>query len=377
MTGTLRTDQKAEPLGAGAPSAAFDMPARVERVRRLSEEEAVDCVLVNDLVSARWVTGFTGSSGVALVSHDEVVLFTDGRYADQAPMEIEAAGLDARVVISTSPLDELPSIVGDRRVGVEAEHLSWADHRRYSEAIDGEITGLGRSLLMLRAVKDAGERDRISKAAAIADAALEGVASRLEGASEREVAAELDHTMRRLGAAGSAYETIVASGPNSALPHARPTDRVIAEGDLVIIDVGALYDGYRSDMTRTFVVGAPTPTQQKWLDVVAEAQSRGVEALRAGIDARAVDAACRDLIAAEGLGDRFTHGTGHGVGLDIHEHPRVSSRSTDVIEVGMLVTVEPGVYVPGEGGVRWEDLHLVTAEGAVALGESPKARVLG
>jgi Xaa-Pro aminopeptidase len=192
------------------------------------------------------------------------------------------------------------------------------------------------------------------------------------GATELDVAAELDHRMRRLGASGSAFETIVAAGPNGALPHARPTGRPVAEGDLVVIDVGATVDGYRSDMTRTYVVGEPTPDQRRHLDVVAEAQAAGVAAVAPGVAAADVDAACRDVIDAAGWGAAFVHGTGHGVGLDIHEGPRVAATSAATLDVGHVVTVEPGVYLPGTGGVRVEDTVVVTAGGRRPLTLAPK-----
>ncbi len=330
-------------------------------------EQEVDALLVTDLVSVRWMTGFSGSNGVVLVAEDELELVTDGRYADQAPAQVEAAGVDAKVTVTNDHVPHVASRLGGRQLAVEADHLSWAAHRRLSEAVERDVVALSGSLVELRAVKDAGEIDRIRRAASIADAALRSVvAGGIEGATEREVASELDRGMRDRGATSSAYETIVASGPNAALPHARPGDRVIRGGDLVIIDVGALFDGYRSDMTRTFFVDEPSSTQLEWLDAVARSQRAGVAALRPGVEARGVDAACREVLEDAGLGERFTHGAGHGVGLDIHERPRVNPRSDDIVIENMLVTVEPGVYVAGEGGVRWEDLHLVTGRGSAA-----------
>ncbi len=194
--------------------------------------------------------------------------------------------------------------------------------------------------------------------------------------TERDIALALDSGMRSRGATGPAYETIVASGPNGALPHARPTDRVIEPGDLVVIDVGALVDGYRSDMTRTFVIGEPTPTQERQLAVVLESQAAGAAVVAAGVPAQDVDAACRAVIDQAGWADRFTHGTGHGVGLDIHEQPRINRVSTDVLAAGQFVTVEPGVYLAGQGGVRWEDLLLVTEDGAESFSGAPKDPVI-
>jgi Xaa-Pro aminopeptidase len=210
-------------------------------------------------------------------------------------------------------------------------------------------------------------------AAAVADVALAEVRARLlDGPTEAEFGLELDTAMRRLGATRPSFETIVASGPNGAMPHARPGPRRIVEGDLVVLDFGAVVDGYCSDMTRTVVVGEPTPTQARMLQVVTAAQAAGVAAVRAGVAATEVDAACREVIADAGWADAFTHGTGHGVGLDIHEAPRVGATSTATLSAGQVVTVEPGVYLPEHGGVRVEDSLVVTPDGSRPLTLTPK-----
>ncbi len=221
----------------------------------------------------------------------------------------------------------------------------------------------------LRKVKDAGEVDRMAEAARIADEALARVRHRLaEGPTEEEFALELDFEMRRGGASGPSFETIVASGPNGAKPHHRPSGRRIEHGELVVVDFGAVVDGYCSDMTRTLCVGEPaSATARRMVDVVAESQRAGVEAVRAGAEGKAVDEACRAIIAEAGWADAFLHSTGHGVGLEIHEDPRVASTSTDTLVAGHVVTVEPGVYLPEHGGVRIEDTMVVTDEGCLVL----------
>jgi Xaa-Pro aminopeptidase len=261
------------------------------------------------------------------------------------------------------------------RVGLEAEHVSWAAHGRYeAEWFPGSSLVATAGLVEdLRAVKDPGEIARIRAACSIADRALAEVRpTLLDRPTEREFARELDHRMRTLGATDTSFETIVASGPNGARPHHRPSDRTVVEGDLVVIDFGALVDGYCSDMTRTFVVGEPTPIQQRMLDVVTASQAAGVAAVAAGVAASAVDAACRSVIDEAGWGDAFTHGTGHGVGLDIHEAPRVARTSTATLVPGHIVTVEPGVYLEQHGGVRVEDTVVVTEGGAEPLTRAPK-----
>ena len=356
---------------------AMDVASRVDLVRRRFDAMAVDALAVTNLTNVRWLTGFTGSNAAALVTADSLTLFTDGRYADQAPAQLSAAGVTAELEIGTdviAGIDRTAPSVG--RLGLEADHATWQTQQRLASDKRSLVPVVG-ALVELRSRKDAGEIARIRAAAAIADATLAEVApSMADRPTEREAALALDTGMRRRGATGAAYETIVASGPNGALPHARPTDRVIEQGDLIVIDVGALVDGYRSDMTRTFVIGEPTAEQTRQLEVVRESQAAGAAAVAAGVAASAVDAACREVIADAGWEDRFTHGTGHGVGLDIHEQPRLNRISRDTLQAGQLVTVEPGVYLTGEGGVRWEDLLLVTDDGADCLSGAPKDPVI-
>ncbi len=357
---------------------SMDVAGRADRVRGCLDALGVDVLLVTNITNVAWLTGFRGSNGAVLVSEGDLVLFTDGRYRDQAPSDMSAAAVQADLVIGTDLISGLVARAkGAGRVGLEADHITWADQQKLAAKLRGELLPTAGLLVGLRAIKDDGEIDRVRAAAAIADATLEDVVAMLrERPTERDVALALDHGMRRRGATSSAYETIVASGPNGALPHARPSDRVIEAGDLVVVDVGALVDGYRSDMTRTFVVGEPDPGQLRHLDVVEQAQAAGVAAVAAGVATKAIDTLCRDLIIEAGWGEQFSHGTGHGVGLDIHEQPRLNSRSEDVLEAGMLVTVEPGVYLAGVGGVRWEDLLLVTTDGAEVLTSSPKEPIL-
>jgi Xaa-Pro aminopeptidase len=329
-------------------------------------------LIVSTPSNIRWLTSFGGSLAWVVVGPERCALVTDGRYAERATADLAAAGLaDAVEVVvgRTRPQlrDHVVALAGRGPVRAEAGHLShaaWLDLADELELAPDEDT-----ITRLRRVKDAGELARMAHAAAIADDALTAVAPMLADApTEADVRDELEYRMRRLGAQGPSYDTIVASGPdNAARPHHETGRRTIVDGDTVIIDVGALVDGYHSDMTRTFVVGDPTTAQQAVYDLVLEAQLAGLAAVRAGVAARDVDAACRDLFTARGYGDWYLHGTGHGVGLDIHEDPFASPVSTAELQVGDVVTVEPGLYRGGFGGVRIEDLVEVTAHGGRRL----------
>ncbi len=358
---------------------AMDVVGRTSRLRESFEEAGCDALLVSRLVNTRYLTGFTGSAGILVVTGEEVVLVTDGRYRDQAAEQLRAVGVEARIEVGQSATEQQELVAGATagvvRLGLEAAHVSWAARRRYGEEWfpHAELVPTEGLVEGLRQIKDEGELARLAFAAALADAALASVRHRLgEGPTEAELALELDSEVRRLGADGASFETIVASGPNGAKPHARPGHRRISEGDLVVIDFGALVDGYHSDMTRTTVVGSASPTQQRMLDVVLASQAAGVAAVRGGVECVEVDRACRAVIDDAGWGEAFLHGTGHGVGLDIHEDPRVARSSTASLGVDHVVTVEPGVYLPEHGGVRIEDTVVVTATGSRLLTHAPK-----
>jgi len=357
----------------------MDLAARVDRLRERLEGAGCDALVVTDLTNVRYLTGFTGSAGIVLVAPDDLLFVSDGRYRDQAAEELDAAGVPARIEIVPANPDgvvaDAARAAGVQRLGLESGSVTWAQQRRWEGELFGDGTLVPTSGLVeeLRLVKDEGEAVRIRAACAIADAALAKVRDRLlDGPTEAEFALELDNAMRALGAEDVSFETIVASGPNGAKPHHRPGPRRIREGDLVVIDFGALVDGYHSDMTRTVAVGDVGAERERMLEVVLAAQAAGVEAVAAGVEAAEVDRVCRDVIGEAGLGDAFLHGTGHGVGLDIHEEPRVSARSTATLVAGHVVTVEPGVYLPELGGVRIEDTVLVTDDGCERLTLAPK-----
>lgn len=356
----------------------MDVAGRIPRLLAAMEAAEVDALLVTHLTNIGYLTGFTGSAALLLVRPEGTTFVTDGRYRDQSADQLSAAGVVADVRVPADGEGQRLAIgdaaAGATRLGLEAEHVSWAAQRRYTEQwFEGvELVPTDSLVEHLRLVKDEGELARISKACLIADAALASIRHRLdEGPTEAELAAELDAAMRGLGAADVSFDTIVAAGPNGARPHATPGPRRIVDGDLVVMDFGALVDGYHSDMTRTFQVGEVTDTQRRMWDVVAEAQAAGVATVAGGVTVGEVDLACRRIIDDAGWGEAFLHSTGHGVGLDIHESPRVGKDGDDTLAPGLVVTVEPGVYLPEHGGVRIEDTVVVTEDGARVLTTTP------
>ena len=357
---------------------AIAVADRVARLRRRMADDHLDALVVTAPSNIRWLTGFTGSAGLVALTFDDMVLVTDARYTEQAHEQLGSVGAPSRIEItSVAQRSIVVSAVGAAgRIGLESDHVTWSAQRRYAdEWFDGrELVPTVGLVEGLRRRKDVAELARMELAALIADTALADIRHRLvEQPTEQEFAVELDTTMRSLGATRPSFETIVASGPNAAKPHARPGPRRLSEGDLVIVDFGCVVDGYCSDMTRTVALGDVDARSQRLLEVVTAANAAGVAAVRAGVAAAAVDTAARSVIVDAGWGDEFAHGTGHGVGLDIHEAPRVGASSAEVLEVGDVVTVEPGVYLPGHGGARMEDSVVVTADGCTVLTHTTKS----
>jgi Xaa-Pro aminopeptidase len=357
---------------------AMDVSGRADRLRPALAEAGVDALLVTHLPNVRYLTGFTGSSAMLLVTGDALLFTSDGRYRTQAVEQLGAAGVDARIEIGATVAQQRGAIADalapGARVGLEAHAVTWAQQRALAESFDGhELVPTDGLVEDLRRIKEPAEVARIRAACSIADDALGALLPQLaERPTERDFALELEVEMRRRGASGNSFDPIVASGPNGAKPHARPSARPIEAGELVVIDFGCIVDGYCSDMTRTVSVGDPGPEGRRVWDVVLESQWAGREAVRAGVDCATVDRACREVIEAAGWGDAFVHGTGHGVGLEIHEEPRVAATARDTLEPGSVVTVEPGVYLPGVGGVRIEDTVVVTPDGSDPLTGFPK-----
>lgn len=351
------------------------MSTRAERlVERLAGAD-VDLLLVTNLVNVRYLSGFTGSNGLVTLGPGVAVFLSDFRYTEQAEQEV---GDEFERVTVTGDLladvaDRLPA--GELRVGYESEHTTVAALERARELLPGrvELVGTKRLVEDMRAVKDEREVELIAAATAVADAAFEALLQGgIEGRSERELAIALEHEMRLRGASGPSFDSIIAAGPHGALPHAQPRDVRVERGSLVVIDWGARMQGYCSDCTRTVAVGEPGPEAREAYELVLGAQQIGLDEVRAGGDCRAIDAAVRDVIYGAGHEGHYGHGLGHGVGLEIHEAPTLSFRASGTLEAGNVVTVEPGVYIPGKLGVRIEDLVVVDRDGIRVLTRIPK-----
>jgi Xaa-Pro aminopeptidase len=353
--------------------------SRRAALRGLLRAADVEALLVTDLVNVRYLTGFTGSNASLLVHVDGDAasrFCTDGRYRTQAAVEVP----DLRQVIDRAgpvALAAAAAGLGVSRLGFESDAVTVDAHAALVEAADATVW-LHRApglVARLRLVKDDAETAALRAACAAADAALADLVAAgglRPGRSERDVAYDLETRMRAHGATGPSFETIVAAGPHSAVPHHRPTDASMRRGDFVKMDFGALVGGYHSDMTRTVVLGRAAGWQRDLHALVAAAQEAGRAALVPGASVVEVDAAAREVVAAAGYADEFVHGLGHGVGLQIHEPPLLSPTATGTVAAGMVVTVEPGVYLPGRGGVRIEDTVVVRPGGAEPLSRSSR-----
>lgn len=343
---------------------------------RLPELDA-DAFLVTRLVNVRYLSGFTGSNGQLLLGPERAVLFTDPRYDGQSARE--AVGLERRVYSGelTRALGEACSELGARRLAFEARGVTYDRYRRLGEMEGLDLQPTDDEVERLRWIKDDAEVRLLEEAQSLTDDAFETIVGKLApGMTEREVAFELEVTMRRAGAEALAFDTIVAFGEQAAEPHHRPGDRALAPGDLVKLDFGCVVGGYHSDMTRTVAFGEPDPRLREIYGVVLRAQLAGIEAVRAGTTGGEVDAAARRVVEEAGHGDAFTHSLGHGVGLEVHEGPTLRKGSEEVLPAGAVVTVEPGVYLPGLGGIRIEDSVLVTEAGSRPLPHAPKELIV-
>lgn len=352
--------------------------ARVQRLRERIREIGSQAMLVASGVNRRYLSGFTGSHGVLLLSPDRAALITDFRYREQAPLqaqgyEIIEHGPDIRATVA----DTLKAW-GIEDVLFEDAHVTYAEHAALSKALEPVVLKPASGIVEeLRITKDETELAVMREAAVIADRTFQHILGFIKpGVTELAIAVEMETYMRSLGASGPSFDTIVASGERSALPHGVASDRVVGRDEFVKLDFGAYYKGYCSDLTRTVVVGNPSDKHKEIYAIVKEAQQYALDHLKPGMTGRAGDALTRDIITRYGYGDHFGHGTGHGLGMEIHEAPRLSLTGDWVLAPGMTVTVEPGIYIPGFGGVRIEDDVVITDTGIEILTSSPKELIV-
>ncbi len=352
---------------------------KLTRLRAQFDAWGIDGILITNGQNRRYLTNFTGTYGVVLISRDEAKLFTDFRYTEQA----KAQATDFEIVFLPTKdavygeIARQAQELGIHTLGFEEENMTFALHRKYADVVKARLLPTAGVIEGIRMRKTPDELGKIKTAAQIADAAFAHILTVLRpGITELDVSNELEMFMRKEGATGSAFDIIIASGHRSALPHGVASDKKIEAGDMVTMDFGALYQGYRSDITRTVAVGEPNEQLKEIYAIVLEARNRAVAGIRPGISGKAADALARDYIAQHGYGERFGHGMGHGVGLDIHEEPFMSVRCEAILAPGMVLTVEPGIYIPGLGGVRIEDDLVVTETGNDVLTHSPRELII-
>ena len=350
-------------------------PKRIEQVRRRIIQAGADTMLVTHLPNILYLTGFSGTAGALLIEPTRVILFTDGRYATQSAEEAK----EARVRVCRGPL---LGAVGEHlrkkkkaRVIYESARMTVAENFRVGQAAGRAVRWLGRESLVeeLRAVKDSEEIAAMRQAARLGCEVFQEILPLVKpGAREVELAAEIEYRMRRKGASGAAFDTIVASGQRAALPHARPTEKRVGKNELVVLDLGAILSHYCCDLTRTVYIGRAPARIRRWYQAVRQAQAAALQMLRAGAAAGEVDAAARRVLKGYRLAQHFVHSTGHGLGLEVHEVPRLAKGQKGLLQAGNVVTLEPGVYVPGVGGIRVEDDVAVFADRTEVLTAAPR-----
>ncbi|MGG0665796.1 Xaa-Pro peptidase family protein [Viridibacillus arvi] len=351
---------------------------KLEKLRAVLEEQGLESLIITNDQNRRYLTGFTGSAGTVLVTKNKAFLFVDFRYVQQAQdqaMDFTVQEIDRAVmyeVISNTLQEEN---IG--RVGFEEKNITYYLHSLFAKHIQAELVPVSGAVEKLRMIKLPEEIEKIKIAASISDAAFTHILDYIKpGISEIDIANELEFYMRKKGATSSAFDMIIASGHRSALPHGVASNKLIEEGDIITLDFGAYYDGYRSDMTRTIAIGQPTEEMREIYNIVHGALENALAHMKAGITGKEADALTRQYIEEKGFGKQYGHGSGHGIGLDIHEDIFMSTVSEDALQEGMVLTVEPGIYLPNIGGVRIEDDVLIKEDGIEILTSSPKELII-
>lgn len=355
----------------------MEVTPRIEKVREILGELSLDAFCITHLPNIRYLSGFSGSAGTIFIGKDKNYFITDFRYKNQSAEQVKGF----EIIISYNNVDEFKKIFekeGFKKIGFEASHVVVSGADSFKQNFPGvEFVPVMERIEKLTMQKTPDEIEKIKKAAEISDRTFEKILKFIKpGMRELEVSAEITYTHKKLGAAKDSFDAIVASGYRGALPHGVASDKIIQKGEMVTIDFGCVYDGFCSDITRTISVGEPSEEMRKIYGIVLEAQLKAVAAAKGGVSSKSVDSVARDFIASKGYGDKFGHGLGHGLGIEVHEIPSVSQRADMPLPVGTVVTIEPGIYVEGLGGVRIEDDVLITNDGCEILNKAPKELII-
>ncbi|MGE7840951.1 M24 family metallopeptidase [Lysinibacillus sp. NPDC093712] len=350
---------------------------KLQKLRKTLQEQNIDGILITNGYNRRYMTGFTGTAGAAIVSQNDAVFITDFRYTEQAAAQIKDFQIVQHEVTLLEEIATQVKAMGIKSLGFEKDTVSFGTYELYKSVIQADLVPVSGLIEKIRLIKTEQEINIIKVACEIADHAFTHILDFIKpGKTELEVSNELEFFMRQQGATQSSFDTIVASGLRSALPHGVATNKVIEKGDFVTLDFGALYNGYISDITRTVAVGEPSEKLVEMYNTVLASQLLSLEKVGPGLTGIQADAIARDYLTEKGYGEAFGHSLGHGIGLEVHEGPGLSKRSETVLEPGMAVTIEPGVYVPGVGGVRIEDDILITESGNELLTHSTKELII-
>ncbi len=347
---------------------------RIEKLRHVMQQHELPALLITNSYNRQYMTGFTGSAGYVLLTRDRAILLTDFRYMTQAPRQAAGYEVLEHYPKAAATILELLQKEGIGKLGFEQQDVSFGSYLSYKADLPGiELVPTNQIVEKIRMIKDLDELSIMQEAADLADQTFSYILTKLKpGVSEKEIALDIEIFIRSHGGASTSFETIVASGERSALPHGKASDRIIQGNEFVKLDFGAYYKGYCSDITRTVVLGKPTARHKEIYDIVLEAQLTCLDKLKPGMTGREGDALSRDVIVRHGYGEYFGHGTGHGLGMEIHEAPRLSKTEETILTPGMVVTVEPGIYLPEFGGVRIEDDVVLTDTGIKILTHSTK-----